>query len=257
MSIVNIGKVILITGGVSGLGKIIALHLVSKGHIVYCTSRHAASLEVEGVQLLELDFTSEAGSSKAISEIMLREKRIDVIINNAGMTLSGSTLGFSIDDFNNVLNTNLIGAFRLLKAAFSFPCKPSLIINITSLNGFFSFPNFGLYSASKFGMEALGLALRYELAPATKVVNVAPGALLSDSSKKMSHKPAREKSRLLNWLMPLTSPEDVAIVIDKLINASSVPPRVLIGRDAYIINAMQKLLPMTVFDKIVLYIWKK
>jgi hypothetical protein len=106
-------------------------------------------------------------------------------------------------------------------------------------------------------MEALGLALRHELAPATKVVNVAPGALLIDSSKKMSHKPAREKSRLLNWVMPLTSPEDVAVVVDRLINASSVPPRVLIGRDAHIINAMQKLMPMAVFDRIVSYIWKK
>lgn len=251
-------KVILITGGSSGLGKVIAQHLVAKGHAVYCTSRNAAApSEVMGAHLLELDVTSEGGSTKAISEIMSREKRIDVIINNAGMTLSGPTLEFTVDDFKNVLDINLIGAFRLLKAAVSFPSKPSLVINITSLNGYFAFPNFGLYGASKFGMEALGLALRHELAPATKVVNVAPGALLIDASKKMSHKPAREKSRLLNWVMPLTSPEDVAVVIDRLINASSVPPRVLIGRDAHIINAMQKLMPMAVFDRIVSYIWKK
>ena len=106
-------------------------------------------------------------------------------------------------------------------------------------------------------MEALGLALRYELAPSTKVVNVAPGALRTETSKKMSHKSAREKIPLLNWLMPLTSPEDVAIVIDKLINAPSVPPRVLIGRDAHIINMMQKMLPFSFFDKIILYVWRK
>lgn len=250
-------KVILISGGGSGLGRVIALHLASKGHVVYCTSRSAAISEIEGMYLLKLDITSEVGCKDAVNEIMAKENRIDVIINNVGMTLSGPTLEFTVDEFKNILNTNLVGAFQLIKAVFSFPAQPKLIINITSLNGFFSFPNFGLYSASKFGMEALGLALRYELAPVTKVVNVAPGALLVESSNKMAHKPAREKSRFLNWLMPLTSSEGVAKVIDKLMNASSVPPRVLIGNDAHIINMMQKILPHAVFDKIVFYIWKK
>ncbi len=250
-------KVILLTGGSSGLGKVISQYLVSKGHIVYCASRHAASLESDGMHVLKLDVTSDHESQNAINEIMVKEKRIDVIINNAGITLSGPTLGFSVDDFKGILDTNLIGPFRLLKAAFSYQSKPKLVINITSLNGFLSLPNFGLYSASKFAMEALGLALRYELAPSTKVVNVAPGALRAESTKKMSHKPAREKSPFLNWLMPLTSPEDVAMVINKLINTPSVPPRVLIGRDAHIINIMQKILPFSVFDKIVFYIWNK
>lgn len=250
-------KVILISGGGSGLGRVIAQHLVSKGHTVYCTSRNTALVEVDGIHLLNVDITSDIESKNAISEIMMKENCIDVIINNAGITLSGSTLEFSVDDFKNILDTNVIGAFRLLKAAVSFPNKPKLVINITSLNGFFSFPNFGMYSASKFAMEALGLALRYELSPTMKVVNVAPGGLRAESSKKMPHKPAREKSLLLNWLMPLTSQEEVAKVIDKLINASYVPPRILIGRDAHIINMMQKLLPFSIFDRIVFYIWKK
>ena len=251
------GKVVLITGGGSGLGKVIARHLVSKGHIVYWTSRSTPLSEVDGMHFLKLSMTSDTESKNVINEILKKENRIDVIINNAGITLSGPTLEFSVDDFENILDANLIGPFRLLKAAFSFPDKPKLVINITSLNGFLSFPNFGLYCASKFAMEALGLALRYELAPSTKVVNVAPGALRTETSKKMSHKSAREKIPLLNWLMPLTSPEDVAIVIDKLINAPSVPPRVLIGRDAHIINMMQKMLPFSFFDKIILYVWRK
>jgi len=250
-------KIILLTGGSSGLGKIIAQYLVSKGHIIYGTSRNDTLLEVDGMRLLKMDITSDIECKSVIDSIMTKEKRIDVIINNAGITLSGPTLEFSVDDFKNILDINLIGAFRLIKAATAFPVNPGLVINITSLNGFLSFPNFGLYSASKFAMEALGLALRYELAPSTKVVNVAPGALREESVKKMGHKPARDKFFLLNWLMPLTSPEDVAIVIDKLINSSSVPPRVLIGRDAHIINILQKLLPIFIIDKIVTYIWNK
>lgn len=250
-------KIILITGGSSGLGRVIARDLVSKGHTVYCTSRNVMLSESDGIHFLKLDITSETESKNAINNIMKAEKRIDVIINNAGITLTGPTLGFSTEDFESILDTNVIGPFRLLKTIFSFPNKPKLIINITSLNGFLSLPNFGLYCASKFAMEGLGLALRYELAPLTKVVNVAPGALRMESSKKMLHKPAREKIPLLNWLMPLTFPEDVSNAIDKLINATSVPPRVLVGRDAQIINLMQKILPFSIFDRIVFYIWRK
>lgn len=250
-------KVILITGGNSGLGKVIAEHLISKGYIVYGTSRIAPLSKIDGMHFLKLDITSDVETKNAINEIIKKEKRIDTIINNAGITLTGPTLGFTAEDFKNILDTNLIGSFRLLKAALAFPNKPKLVINITSLNGFLSLPNFGLYCASKFAMEGLGLALRYELAPLTKVVNVAPGALFMQSAKKMPHKPAREKFPLLNLLMPLTLPEDVAKAIEKLIMASSVPPRILVGRDAHIINLMQKILPFSLFDRIVFYIWRK
>jgi len=250
-------KVVLITGGNSGLGKIIAQNLISKGYVVYGTSRNAELPKIAGMHFLKLNITSDTETKDAINEIIKKEKRIDIIINNAGITLTGPTLGFSAEDFKNILDTNLIGPFRLLKAALSLPNKPKLVINITSLNGFLSLPNFGLYCASKFAMEGLGLALRYELGPLTKVVNVAPGALFMESAKKIPHKPAREKFPLLSWLMPLTFPEDVSVVIEKLINASSVPPRVLVGRDAYIINLMQKILPSSIFDRIVFYIWRK
>lgn len=250
-------KIILITGGASGLGKAIARRLVMGNNIVYCTSRKDEISEVDNMHFLKMDITSDTDVKSAVNEIMAREKRIDVVINNAGITLSGPTLEFSADDFRKILDTNAIGSFRLIKEIFSFPARPRLVINITSLNGFLSFPNFGIYSASKFAAEALGLALRYELGPATKVVNVAPGALLAESSKKMPHKSAREKIRLLNWLMPLTSQEDVARKIEGLIHARSVPAKVLIGRDAKIINMMQKFLPFFVFDRIVFYIWRK
>jgi NAD(P)-dependent dehydrogenase (short-subunit alcohol dehydrogenase family) len=250
-------KVILITGGNSGLGKVIAQDLILKGHKVYGTSRSIPLPKIDGMNFLKLDITSDAETKSAIDEIIKKEKRIDVIINNAGITLAGPTLKFSVEDFRNIVETNLIGPFRLLKAALSIPGKPKLVINITSLNGFLSLPNFGLYCASKFAMEGLGLALRYELTPSTKVVNVAPGALCMESAKKMPHKPAREKIPLLNWLMPLTFPSDVSAAIVRLINAASVPPRVLVGRDAHIINLMQKLLPFSLFDRIVFYVWRK
>ena len=151
----------------------------------------------------------------------------------------------------------MIGAFRLIKSACLQPKKPKIILNITSLNGILALPNFGLYSASKFAIEALGLALRYELAPSVQVVNVAIGALCSNHPGKMPHKTAREKFALLRWLLPLTSHEDVAICLEKLISSPQVPPRVLVGRDAVIINIIQKILPLSIFEKIIFFIWRK
>lgn len=250
-------KIVLLTGAKGGLGQVIAEHLIAKGHVVYGTSRNKEPSDINGIRWLVMDINSDEDCMNAIANITAKEGRLDIVVNNAGITLSGPTLDFSTSDFKNIFDTNVIGPFRLIKAAYSHPIKPSLIINITSLNGFMSYPNFGLYSASKFALEALGFALRYELSPSTKVVNVAPGAIHSKASNKMSHKPARERIPLLKWLMPLTLQEDVAIVIGKLISAATVPPRVLIGRDAQIINALQRILPFTIFDKIIFYIWRK
>ena len=250
-------KIVLLTGANSGLGKVIAKHLLSKGHVIYGTSRNTGLKDTDNLHWLAVDINSDDDCMNAIRTITAKEGRLDVIINNAGITLSGPTLDFSSSDFQSILDTNVIGPFRLIKAAYSQAIKPSLVINITSLSGIMSYPNFGIYSASKFAMEALGFALRHELSPSTRVVNVAPGAIRSETTKHMAHKPARERIPLLKLLMPLTRQEDVAEVIGKLIIATSVPPRVLIGRDAYIIHMLQKLLPLTVFDKLVSYIWNK
>lgn len=250
-------KIILLTGANSGLGKVIAKHLLSKGYIIYGTSRNAGLQDSDNIRWLTVDINSDDDCMNAIRTITAKEGRLDVIINNAGITLSGPTLDFSSSDFKGILDSNVIGPFRLFKAAYSQVIKPSLVINITSLSGIMSYPNFGIYSASKFAMEALGFALRHELSPTTKVVNVAPGAIESETTKPMAHKPARERIPLLKLLMPLTRREDVAKVISKLIIASSVPPRVLIGKDAHIIHLLQKLLPLIVFDRLVSYIWNK
>lgn len=250
-------KVILITGVGSGLGNSIAQELIYEGHIVYGTYRTNAGTKTDGITLIRSDITSEKDNKALIEQIIQNEKRLDVIINNAGITLSGPTLSFSAKDFQKILEINAVGPFRLIKIACSSKTKPSLIINITSLNAFLSYPNFGLYSASKHAMEALGLALRYELAPQTKVVNVAPGALKREEPTKIPHKPAREKFPILNWIIPLTSQQKVAKVIAKLTDAPSVPGRVIIGRDAQIINVMQKILPFFIFDRILFYIWNK
>lgn len=251
-------KIVLLTGGSSRLGRVIARHLAETGHTVYCTSRKAASSDMKGrIHFIKLDVTSDADVRRGIAAILAKEKRIDVVINNAAVTITGLAIDFSAEDFKTLLDTNVVGAFRVIKSSYSFPQKPKVIINITSLNGFLAVPNFGLYSASKFAIEALGQSLRYELTPSTRVINVAPGALQVEPGKKMPHKPAREKIPLLNWLLPLTTLDDVAVVIENVMNSESPPARVLVGRDAKIINFLQKVLPSFLFERIIFFIWQK
>lgn len=251
-------KVILLTGGTSRLGNVIALALIARGHTVYATSRKSLSSDNANLHFVKIDITSDGDIRRAVAKIIKDEKRIDVIINNAGVTLSGPGMTYSSEDFKKLLDINVIGPFRVITTIMNTASvKPRLIINITSLNGFLSLPNFGLYSASKFALEALGLAFHYEFYPTTHVVNLAPGALKAESGKKLTHKPAREKFPILEWLIPLTSLDVVAECIIQLLDLKSVPPRVVIGRDAKIILFMQKVLPFSIFDRIIFYISQK
>ncbi len=191
-----------------------------------------------------------------VAEVIKKEGKIDVLINCAGVSISGPTLDFSADDFMKLLDINAVGAFRMIKPI--VPYRPRLIINITSLNSFLSLPNFGIYAASKFALEAVGRAVGYELGPETKLVNVAPGALLNENpAHKMVHKPAREKFPLLNWIMPLTKMDLVANKVVELINSKSVPTLVCVGNDAKMIYLAEKLLPRGVIDWAVSYFWRK
>lgn len=171
------GKVILITGVSSGFGKAIALELVSQGHIVYGTSRRDA-IKTEGVRFLKADVTSPSDMEQAVEEIVAKEGRIDVMINNAGFGLAGAIEDYTEEEAHLEIETNLLGAYRCSKSVLPQMRKQGsgTIITISSIAGLFGIPFQGFYSASKSGLEGLMQALRYEVSPyGIKVVVVNPG----------------------------------------------------------------------------------
>ena len=209
-------KIVLVTGAGKGLGKVIAQSLVKHGYKVYGTYMSSDTSMTTGVIYQKLDITSDSSCNRVIKEIIEKDKKIDVLINCVGLTLSGRITEFSSSDFKRILDVNVVGAFRLSKEI--LPYKPKLIVNVSSLSGFLSLPYFGLYSASKFALSALGDSLYYELYPQTRIVTVFPGALQNENSiKSMKHKPVREKYPLINSLMPLTKMTDVAEEIFNLV----------------------------------------
>lgn len=179
---------ILITGCSSGFGLDAAKTLAKKGHHVYATMREAAGrnapkaqelrdfAETEGVSISvhEMDVTSDESVAAAVAGM----GDIDVVINNAGYGYGGPVESFSADEILQQLDLNVVGTARVTNAVLPRMREQGdgLIIQVSSVAGRGAFPGFGVYHASKWGLEGMSEALRYELAPlGIDVVIVEPG----------------------------------------------------------------------------------
>lgn len=176
--------VILITGTSSGLGQAIAELLAKEGHIVYGTSRTnpdvetASSENKKNFNLLQMDVTNVASIRKAIQTLINCEGRIDVLINNAGVGVSGALELTTAEEFHYQIETNLVGTMNVCSQILPFMRKQhsGKIINISSIAGVMGVPYQGLYSISKFGMEAYSESLSLETHPFNiKIILVEPG----------------------------------------------------------------------------------
>ena len=179
-------KTVLITGASTGFGRDTAETLARAGHTVFASMRdpkaknreHAAALRKQGIKVVALDISDDASVIQAINEV-LALKRIDVLINNAGILSAGVTEAFTPDQAKAVFNTNVVGLLRTARAVLpSMRAQgDGLIVNIGSVVGRVTFPFFGIYGASKFAVEALTDSLRYELSQfGVDVVLVQPSA---------------------------------------------------------------------------------
>ncbi len=181
-------KKILITGCSTGFGYNTAKYLAEKGHYVYATMRNIESKNFKAatelrnfsnannynLKVIELDVTSDESVHIAISKI----PEVDVLINNAGRGFGGPIEAFSSEQCLAQLDLNIVGTLRVAKAVLPImrAQKSGLIIQVSSIAGRGAFPGFGIYHASKWGLEGLSEAMRYELAPlGIDVVIVEPG----------------------------------------------------------------------------------
>jgi len=170
-------KVVFITGISSGFGKSTAEYLAQKGHVIYGTSRKDIDVE-DRINVLKADVTDVDSVKAAIETVLQKEGRIDILINNAGMGISGPVETALSDDIRLQMRTNFMGAVNVIQAV--LPAmrkqKSGTIINISSIGGLMGLPFQGFYSASKFAIEGISEALRMELKPFNiKVVVIRPG----------------------------------------------------------------------------------
>lgn len=191
-------KVILITGGSSGIGKAIGSYLTQKGLTVYGTTRNKSKYpDFSDFPLLELDVREPETISKAVDVILEKEGRLDVLINNAGVGITGPIEETPKAEIDNVFEVNFHGPVRMINAVLPQMRKQKrgLVVNITSIAGYMGLPYRGYYSASKGALSILTEALRMEVKDfGVKITNIAPGDFATNIAAGRYHAPVLDDS---------------------------------------------------------------
>jgi len=185
-------KVILITGGSSGIGKAIGEFLHHKGYTVYGTSRNPQKILNSVFPLIALDVRSGESIAHAVSHIIAISGRIDVLINNAGVGITGPLEEIPAAEIKNNFETNFFGPIEVMKAVLPQmrSQKSGLIINITSIAGYMGLPYRSVYSASKGALELITEALRMEVKSfGINITNIAPGDFATNIAAGRYHAP--------------------------------------------------------------------
>lgn len=156
---------IIITGTSTGIGFALAEYFGKKGHQVYGLSRK--NTESDFFKTIPTDITNHSQVEHAISEILKKEKRIDLLINNAGMGMVGAVEDSKKEEILKLFNLNLVGAVQMMTGVLPKmrEQKSGKIINISSIGSEMGLPFRGFYSASKSALDKVTEAIRYEVSP--------------------------------------------------------------------------------------------
>ena len=190
-------KVVFITGASSGIGKAIAEYLLTKNYRVFGSSRNPSKQSEGKFPLIALDVTKKETIIAAVSQIMSEAGKIDVLINNAGVGITGPIEETPDDEIKKAFDTNYFGPLNVIKAVLPEMRKNNggLIINITSIAGYMGLPYRGIYSASKGALELTTEAFRMELKDFNiNMTNVAPGDFATNIAAGRYHAPVLHDS---------------------------------------------------------------
>jgi NAD(P)-dependent dehydrogenase (short-subunit alcohol dehydrogenase family) len=157
--------VVLVTGVSSGIGRAVADAFAAKGFEVFGTSRNPRTTQpVAGVELVQLDVTDDASVAAAVSTVVQRAGRIDIVVNNAGAGVFGAAEETSIAQAQQLFDTNFFGLVRLTREVLPYlrAQRSGRIINIGSVLGFLPSPYGSLYAASKHAVEGYSESVDHE-----------------------------------------------------------------------------------------------
>lgn len=158
--------VVVVTGVSSGIGRATAQKFAEKGCRVFGTVRSIARThDLPGVTLIEMDVRDQTSVERGIQSIIDQAKRIDVLVNSAGVTLLGATEETSVAEAQALFDTNLFGVLRVIRAVLPQmrEQRAGRIVNVSSVLGFLPAPYMALYSASKHAVEGLSETLDHEV----------------------------------------------------------------------------------------------
>jgi short-subunit dehydrogenase len=190
-------KVVLITGGSTGIGYAIGAYLHDKGFRVVGTSRTPANYPNPLFQLLKMDVKDGQSIQNVINQVIADYGVIDVLINNAGVGITGPLEELPETEIKANFETNFFGPIAVMKAVLPSmrQQKSGLIINITSIAGYMGLPYRSIYSATKGALELITESLRMEVKPfGILITNVAPGDFATNIASNRFHAPVQKGS---------------------------------------------------------------
>jgi len=269
-------KPVLITGCSTGIGRAAALRLAGAGWKVYATARNPGSLEdlrSAGCETLPLDVCSEDSMRQAVSAIEVECGSVGALVNNAGYSQTGAVESVSLARVRAQFETNVFGLSQLTQLVLPKmrEAGSGRILNISSMGGKLVIPGGGWYHATKYALEALSDALRYEVAPfGIDVVVIEPGAIKTEfgntAADKAGNATAAGPYAEFNGEMakatveayekgPLKllggGPDDVAKVIERALDARKPRPRYKVTPSARMFMATRRLLSDRMWDRFI------
>ena len=264
-------KVVLITGGSSGLGKSIGEYLTEKGFIVYGTSRKPENHKESEFPILKLDVKDTESIQQTVQTIIDKEGKLDIVINNAGAGITGAIEEIPEAEIKANFDTNFFGPINVIKSVLPQMRRQhsGLIINVTSIAGYMGLPYRGVYSASKGALELLTEAFRMELKDFNiKMTNVAPGDFATNIAAGRYHAPLLDNSpykkpygdtlNLMNTHVDNGSdPNMMAHTILKIINTENPKVHYKVGEFMQKFSIfLKRILPDKVYEKMLMNHYK-
>jgi NADP-dependent 3-hydroxy acid dehydrogenase YdfG len=189
----DVSKAVLITGCSSGIGEATARRLAERGWTVYASARRIESIEhlrEAGCKLLALDVTDEQSMSAAVSAVEQAEGAVGVLVNNAGYSQGGAVESVSMEAIRRQFETNVFGLTRMCQLVLPGmrAQRYGKIVNVSSMGANFTFPGGGFYHSSKFAVEAISDALRFEVRGyGVDVIVMQPGLILTNFGEAAGH----------------------------------------------------------------------
>jgi NAD(P)-dependent dehydrogenase (short-subunit alcohol dehydrogenase family) len=264
-------KVVLVTGASSGIGKSIAIFLTQKGYRVFGTSRSPKKNNSYPFEMIILDVLDTVSIQKAVDYIIDKTGALDVLVNNAGMGITGPVEDTPTVEMKAVFNTNLFGAIDVMKAVLPQmrKQKSGTIINVTSIAGYMGLPFRAAYSASKGALELITEATSMEVKNfGINVVNVAPGDFATNIAAGRYHTPVFENSAYKeNYQASLDlmdahvdsgmDPIEMAKTIHKIINTKNPKGHYKVGDFMQKFSiVLKRILPDRVYEKLLMNHYK-
>jgi NAD(P)-dependent dehydrogenase (short-subunit alcohol dehydrogenase family) len=270
MNTANRSEAVLITGCSSGIGRATAERLARRGHTVYATARRLDSirdLEARGCRLLELDVSDEDSMVAAVKAVEQAEGAVGVLVNNAGYSQSGAVETVPLDQVRRQFETNVFGLLRMCQLVLPGMRREGRgrIVNLSSMGGRLVFPGGGVYHATKYAVEALSDAMRFEVKGfGVDVVVIEPGLIKTNFAETAVGSVSEDDGPYAEFNARVSAatagvyespaaklgggPEAVAKAIEKALSARRPRTRYPVTASARLMIAQHALLPDRAWD---------